>query len=83
MGFVKRGGERGGEEGGKEGEEKGRGKGKGGGKGRERGGNGRTIRLLKHPLHGARAAATGHGDVEVVVVGGCHCCFVSSRFERV
>ena len=76
-GFGEGGGER---REGKEGEEKG---GEGRGKGEREGRNGRTVRLLKHPLHGARAAATGHGDVEVVVVGGCHCCFVSSRFERI
>jgi hypothetical protein len=29
-----------------------------------------TIELLEHALHGARAAAAGHGDVELVVVLG-------------
>ena len=54
-------------------------------KGRE-GKEGPTIRLLKHPVHSARAAAAGHGDVEVVVVGGlggCHCSnlFVDVRYK--
>ena len=31
-----------------------------------------TIELLEHALHGAGAAAAGHGDVELVVVFG-HC----------
>ena len=29
-----------------------------------------TIELLEHALHGAGAAAAGHGDVELVVVFG-------------
>ena len=29
-----------------------------------------TVGLLQHALDGAGAAAAGHGDVEVVVVGG-------------
>lgn len=33
-----------------------------------------TLELLEHTLHGARAAAAGHGDVELVVVfGHCEC----------
>ena len=31
---------------------------------------GLTIELLEHALHGAGAAAAGHGDVELVVVLG-------------
>ena len=31
---------------------------------------GLTIELLQHALHGAGAAAAGHGDVEFVVVLG-------------
>jgi hypothetical protein len=33
-------------------------------------GYGLTIELLQHALHGAGAAAAGHGDVELVVVFG-------------
>ncbi len=29
-----------------------------------------TVQLLQHPLDSARAAAAGHGDVELVVVFG-------------
>ena len=32
---------------------------------------GLTVESLEHPLHGAGAAAAGHGDVELVVVF-CH-----------
>ena len=32
------------------------------------GGRELTVKLLQHPLDGARAAAAGHCDVEVVVV---------------
>lgn len=36
-----------------------------------------TIHLLKHTLNSARAAGTGHCDVEFVVVRGFHFLFSS------
>jgi hypothetical protein len=46
----------------------------------------RTIELLQHALHGAGAAAAGHGDLKLVVVfrhgGGVVCCVsVQSRMK--
>lgn len=48
-------------------------------------GLGLTIELLQHALHGAGAAAAGHGDVELVVVFGhfAGCCEVTEIVGRV